>query len=247
MKKEILISAALMLSLVFISGCSTKNPQQTDLPGKWEQADSVEAVSFQRVSNNKSPVHGTVYWAEESLEKEYAEATLSGLVAIDEYLSTGSTGTLYRAHMVTVYKNTKGVDVSKPFNLVLRANTQYSAEGYVRPAGQDVFLYNLYEVRDNVYKDCTGESKPEGTLCLTSTLEGYIPALELFRTDGQLYIVQLGEGSYTRALSSAAVGEKELNRVQEAFRTYDAVGYSRGISAAYHYQDVAAYLKGLSE
>ena len=124
MKKEILISAALMLSLVFISGCSTKNPQQTDLPDKWEQADSVEAVSFQRVSNNKSPVHGTVYWAEESLEKEYAEATLSGLVAIDEYLSTGSTGTLYRAHMVTVYKNTKGVDVSKPFNLVLRANTQ---------------------------------------------------------------------------------------------------------------------------
>ena len=41
--------------------------------------------------------------------------------------------------------------------------------------------------------------------------------------------------------------EEELNRVQEAFRTYDAVGYSRGISAAYHYQDVAAYLKGLSE
>ena len=68
MKKKMIV-VALMLSLVFISGCSTKNPQQTDLPDKWEQADSVEAVSFQRVSNNKSPVHGTVYWAEESLEK----------------------------------------------------------------------------------------------------------------------------------------------------------------------------------
>ncbi len=60
MKKKMIV-VALMLSLVFISGCSTKKPQQTDLPDKWKQVDSVEAVSFQRVSNNKSPVHGTVY------------------------------------------------------------------------------------------------------------------------------------------------------------------------------------------
>lgn len=250
-KMKFLISLVLILSFVCQFGCSGKNGQWVDLQEDFEQPDSVGTVSFDRVSVNETTLYGTEQKFVVRFEEEYGDAELSGLVAVDEYVKTGPQGTLYRAHMVAVYKNTKGLDVSEPFNLVLHATKNFSEEGYVLPAGQDIFLYNLYEIRDNAYKNYLGDDKPEGTVCLTSTFEGGIPTLELFRADGQLYLVQLGESEgeskYADVLAPAAVDGEELDRVSEAFKAFDPVAYGRGVQAAFRYGDAEKIIKKIGD